>query len=156
MPSKREKMTFRRKKVIFNQGDAANCMYRVDYGTVEIYLDYQKPGEKLIARLNEDQFFGELALIEDAGRSATAVAATDNTRLEVFPKDCLPEMLSEDFASFRKLLAQMSEKLIHLTDNYLDVCRTIAAYEAANDAGTSVDAGVQADIDKYADLFKEN
>jgi CRP/FNR family transcriptional regulator, cyclic AMP receptor protein len=58
--------------VIFREGDPARELFIVKSGTVEIRL-----GNKLLGTLPELSIFGEMALIDPAPRSATAVAATD-------------------------------------------------------------------------------
>jgi CRP/FNR family cyclic AMP-dependent transcriptional regulator len=58
-------------EVIFRQGDAADELYIVQSGKVEIRL-----GNRLLDTLQELSIFGEMALIDHSPRSATAVAAT--------------------------------------------------------------------------------
>ena len=68
---------FKAGEVIFNQGDAAAEFFVIQSGKVEIRL-----GNRLLSRLGEHDIFGEMALIDPAPRSASAVAATD---VEVVP-----------------------------------------------------------------------
>ncbi len=58
--------------VIFRQGDTGELMYAVQEGTVEIRL-----GERVIQTHGPGDIFGEMAIIDNQPRSATAVAATD-------------------------------------------------------------------------------
>jgi CRP-like cAMP-binding protein len=59
-------------QMIFAKGQAADAAYVVAEGSVEI-----RDGERLIDTLTEGDMFGEMALIDKAGRSAAAVAKTD-------------------------------------------------------------------------------
>ncbi|HEX9012002.1 MAG TPA: cyclic nucleotide-binding domain-containing protein [Anaerolineaceae bacterium] len=59
-------------EVIFHQGDAGKLMYAVQEGTVEI-----KMGDRVIQTHGPGGIFGEMALIDDRPRSATAIAASD-------------------------------------------------------------------------------
>ena len=59
-------------EVIFRQGDTGELMYAVQEGTVEIRL-----GERVIQTHGPGDIFGEMAIIDNQPRSATAVAATD-------------------------------------------------------------------------------
>jgi CRP/FNR family cyclic AMP-dependent transcriptional regulator len=77
---------YRKDEVIFHQGDAGLGMYIIIRGTVEIISN---PGEHLLAELNEGDFFGELALLDDAPRSATAVPRTPCTLLCFFNPELL-------------------------------------------------------------------
>lgn len=153
MANKLELLSFPDGKVIFRQGDNADCMYKVKLGLVDIYMNYKQDNQKLLATIQEDQFFGELALIDDTVRTATAVARSEETRLEVYPKSELNELLTERTDDFRDLLSQMTSNLVHLTDNYADVCRTIAEYKKCDDNGDEISRDLQESIDRYAYLY---
>jgi CRP/FNR family cyclic AMP-dependent transcriptional regulator len=58
--------------VIFATGQPGNCMYLVKSGEVQI-----KRGEKLLETVQTGGVFGEMALIDGAPRSASAIARTD-------------------------------------------------------------------------------
>ena len=70
--------------VIFRQGDPAEELYVIKSGKVEIHL-----GNRLIDTLPELSIFGEMALIDSAPRSATAVAKTDVELVPVSEKQFL-------------------------------------------------------------------
>ena len=58
--------------VIFRQGDPGEEMYLIKEGVIEIQTD-----AGFAARLEAGDIFGEMSLIGDEPRSATAVAFTD-------------------------------------------------------------------------------
>lgn len=64
-------MFFQAGDFIFKQGDPGKLMYFIRNGTVDILY-----GEELVETLGPDDFFGEMALIDDQPRSANAVART--------------------------------------------------------------------------------
>jgi CRP/FNR family cyclic AMP-dependent transcriptional regulator len=64
---------YKKDEVIFNQGDAGLGMYIIVKGTVQIVCG---PERHMLAELNEGDFFGELALLGDSPRSATAFSKT--------------------------------------------------------------------------------
>ncbi len=59
-------------EVIFRQSDAGNLMYVVQQGQVTLAVD----GE-VVETVGPDGIFGEMAVIDDLPRSATATAKTD-------------------------------------------------------------------------------
>ena len=64
--------TFTAGDVVFREGEVGECMFLVLEGEVEI-----RRGGRVLETVGEDSVFGELALIDQAPRSATAVAARD-------------------------------------------------------------------------------
>ena len=75
---------FKAGDVIFRQGDPARELFIVQSGEVEIHL-----GNRLLETLPQYSIFGEMALIDNAPRSATAIAATDAKLVPVSEKQFL-------------------------------------------------------------------
>ena len=63
---------------------AAKELYVIKSGQVEIQL-----GNRLLATLEANDIFGEMALIDSAPRSATAIAKTDAAIVPISKKDFL-------------------------------------------------------------------
>ncbi len=61
-------------QVIFHHGDPGGLLYIIMGGKVKITHSTPEGHEALLAILGEDDFFGELALLDDSPRSATAEA----------------------------------------------------------------------------------
>jgi CRP-like cAMP-binding protein len=79
-----EPRSYRNGDTIFREGDAADCLYVIQQGDVEIRL-----GNRVLGTLNHGSMFGEMALIDGAPRSATAVAASDVTLVPINEKQFL-------------------------------------------------------------------
>lgn len=62
--------TFEDKKKIFTQGEIGNTFYLVVSGEVRILVENTE-----VARLGPGQVFGEMAILEEAPRNATAVVS---------------------------------------------------------------------------------
>ena len=76
--------SFKAGEIIFREGDAAEELFVIKSGKVEIRL-----GNRVLDTLPELSIFGEMALIDSAPRSATAVAATDVALVPVSEKQFL-------------------------------------------------------------------
>jgi CRP/FNR family cyclic AMP-dependent transcriptional regulator len=62
--------------VICKEGDPADCLYFVIKGKVRISKNVPGMGEEALAILEPGDYFGEMALIDDAPRSADVIANT--------------------------------------------------------------------------------
>ena len=66
---------YKRAETIFHQGDPGDSLYIVESGSVKIVLPSPEGEEgAILATLGRGDFFGELALLDGAPHSATAVA----------------------------------------------------------------------------------
>ncbi|HNS39753.1 MAG: Crp/Fnr family transcriptional regulator [Anaerolineae bacterium] len=65
---------FAANQTIFHLGDPGGLLYVINYGKVKINHTTREGREIMLAILGQGDFFGELALIDEAPRSATAVA----------------------------------------------------------------------------------
>jgi|SRR5262245_3863645 len=69
-------------ETIFKEGEEAKELYVIKAGQVEIQL-----GNRVLATLDANDIFGEMALIDSSPRSATAMAKTDVALVPVSKKD---------------------------------------------------------------------
>ena len=84
-------------EVIFNEGANSDELYIISHGEVDILVDptlvSPEPNPKqepvVIATLRRGQSFGEIALVDQGLRSATARASADKTQLLTIPSDKL-------------------------------------------------------------------
>lgn len=87
----------KKNELVFKEGDTGDAFYLIILGSVRISTIVPGVGEEALTILKEGEYFGEMALIDDAPRSASAIANED-TLLILIEKD-----------NFRKLLAKNTE-----------------------------------------------
>jgi CRP/FNR family cyclic AMP-dependent transcriptional regulator len=75
---------FKAGEVIFKEGDLGSEFFVIQAGKVDIQF-----GNRLLGTLGDHDIFGEMALIDPAPRSATAVAKTDVKLVPVGEKQFL-------------------------------------------------------------------
>lgn len=111
--------------VIFREGEAASCMYDIHFGSVGIYTAYGTPEETKVAELGVNQFFGEMGLVAEEPRSATAVTLADNTTLEVIDMDELKALMEKNPAEVWAIVSHLSGRLRRLTRDFMDACEKV-------------------------------
>ncbi len=95
---------YKKNEVIFNQGDVGLGMYIIVKGTVEIVCGTVK---HMLAELNDGDFFGELALLDDSPRSATAISKTPCKMLCFFKPELL-DLINRDPGLGSKILFKLA------------------------------------------------
>ncbi len=69
-------------EVIFHEGDLGNEMYIIQAGQVEI-LRLSNKGPQRLALLDRGDFFGEMSILDELPRTATAAAVSDARVVEI-------------------------------------------------------------------------
>jgi CRP/FNR family cyclic AMP-dependent transcriptional regulator len=115
--------SYRDGEIIFKENSSGNELYVIAKGEVEIRVD---PGlvsdqddiprkERTIARLRRGQSFGEIALVDQGIRSATARSASKNTHLLIIPQSEILSLCEENprlgYQLMRNLAVDLSTKL---------------------------------------------
>jgi CRP/FNR family cyclic AMP-dependent transcriptional regulator len=122
---------FRHSETIFHQGDPGDALHIVSSGAVKIVLPSLEGEEAIIATLRSGDFFGELALLDGAPRSATAVAL-ESSETWTLPRDVFLTMLDQDKALRESLLAGLARELRRITGHveelhFLDLAGRLAS-----------------------------
>ncbi len=133
--------------VIFNQGDDGDKMYEIKSGLVGIYVNYGTENERCLVELGEGKYFGEMAMIEEVPRSATAVAFQE-TEVETISKEDFVCYLAIHTDIALSIMTQLSGRLRNLTEDYIDVCKTMS--EVIAEGMTSKKPSLWERMKKYA------
>jgi CRP-like cAMP-binding protein len=100
------KLSFEKKytegSTLFVEGMTGEVLYIIKAGAVEIIKKTDK-GEVVLSTLGPGEFLGEMSLIDDSRRSATARVSKEST-LVVITKKCFLDMLKADPHITSKLL----------------------------------------------------
>lgn len=88
-----EKIIHRRKykagEPVFRMGDPGLGMYIIIEGSVDIVEENENMEPKILASLSDGAFFGDLALLDEAPRSASAIAKTECDVIGFFRPDLM-------------------------------------------------------------------
>ena len=99
--------TYNVDEIIFNEGDPGVGMYIIVRGHINI--SFGKEG-KLLAVLSNGEFFGEIALLSETPRTATATAAIETDMLGFFQSD-LFTLLETNPRTGNKILHRLAQMI---------------------------------------------
>jgi CRP/FNR family transcriptional regulator, cyclic AMP receptor protein len=91
-----ERQSFASGDKIFSEGEPGRSIYLVDKGRVRISRTMPGLGEEALAILGPGSVFGEMAVLDQALRSADAMAHED-TELLVLDRKALDELFHTDY-----------------------------------------------------------
>lgn len=119
---KLELETYAPSTIIFREGEIGKCMYSVQKGVVGIYAGYGTREETKLSEVTADHFFGEMGMIENEPRSATAVAEEDGTCVEIIRPGELAELFEKNPFEVDMILRHLSARLRKTTRDYVEAC----------------------------------
>lgn len=111
---------FNQGQVIFHHGDPGGLLYIISRGKVKISHSTQDGQEALLAILGAGDFFGELALLDDSPRSATA-EALDNTETLTLHREDFRHYLSSNPDFAMHVLQTMAKHIRRLNSQLSDI-----------------------------------
>ena len=122
---------FRRGETVFHVGDPGDALFIVMAGSIKITLPADTGDEAILATLRSGDFFGELALLDGAPRSATAVAI-EPTETYVLSRDGFRELIASQAQMREALLATLAAEVRRLTNHveelhFLDITGRLAS-----------------------------
>jgi CRP-like cAMP-binding protein len=123
---------YRRGERIVTQGQAGDSFFVLVKGRVAVSILSPEGREVVLSTLSTGDHFGEMALLDDAPRSAT-VTAVERSELAVLTREAFFDLLKGNFVLIRALLATYSRRLRHANSTIeglasLDVKGRLARY----------------------------
>jgi CRP-like cAMP-binding protein len=97
-------------ETIINKGDIGNSMYLIRKGKVKVH-----DGDKIFARLNENDIVGELSLLAPVPRTAN-VTATENLVLFKIEREYFMDLLYEEPELMHGIMEVLVNRIMHLND----------------------------------------
>ncbi len=142
---------YRRGEVIFHQGDPGDALHIVLSGRVKISSPSETGVEAILATLRPSEFFGALALLDGAPRSATATAVNATETL-VLPREQFHRLVDEVPSIRDHVFAELAHEIRRLTNHveelhFLDIAGRLAARLArmADEQGRAAEGEIRLD-----------
>ena len=136
--------------IICKEGEKGKCMYSVQGGNIGIFTGYGTENEKKLTEIASGSFFGEMGMLQNMERSATAVAVVDKTTIEaIYPED-LEAMFKENPTEVLMIVDHLASRLRNMTKRYNE------AYKIAHDLIDLEDKPATAEIKDNVEGFEAN
>ena len=125
-----KRKTFESGQTIFFQGDPGNNLYIIKSGTVRIYVHAKDGQEISVTIYGPGDLFGEMSLIDQQPRSATAIAVEDATMWTMSGADFYRHLQNSHQLALNIMLT-LSARLRQTNESFmslasLDVTRRVA------------------------------
>ncbi len=116
-------------EIVFRQGDRGDEMFVVESGKIRLTIGTEGH-EKEVMQAGPGQFFGELSLLGDAPRSATAQAVEDSVLLAI-GRDVFNMMVQDDLSIVYRMMAIQGQRLSRTNQPIEQLMQRIAAVRIA-------------------------
>ena len=121
-------------EIIIRQGEPGNCMYVIQEGEVEVFIEDQ--GREIhLAVLGEGELIGEMAIFENEVRSASVRALKEARILTVDKKNFLRRVHQDPSLAYR-LVQKLSHRIRQMNE------------EVARTAGLNSEAATRSQVDR--------
>ena len=110
---------YRAGDTVFRQGDPGDGVYVVEAGGVEISALIPGEHNRVLTQLGPGDFFGEMAVLDEQPRSATATARAD-TVLSFIPASEMWRALEQSPQLLMALMREFSQRMRQIDQRFLD------------------------------------
>jgi len=112
--------TFPANTVLLREGDAPDSLYFILYGKVKIYVCNAEGGEAILNIQGAGDYFGEMALLDEAPRSASVMTMVP-TRAAIMTKSAFKECLASHPDIAYNLIRTLTQRVRTLSCNVRDL-----------------------------------
>lgn len=109
--------TFKNGEVIIKEGDIGRSFFLLTEGKAGVYANYGKNDLFRIAVIEEGEYFGEMAIIEEYPRSATVVAIGNVHTIEI-PANEMTTFFEENPEQISELMKHLGARIKTMTDDF--------------------------------------
>ncbi len=114
-----ERRSYAAGELLFSEGDSADGMFIVDSGRVEIFVPNHGEERRVLAELGPNDTVGEMAVLDDLPRSASARAAVD-TQVRLLSRTALLELLERRPAIALGFIREFIHRMRAINRRYFD------------------------------------
>lgn len=97
---------YKKGHTIWEEGSHEQGLYIIDYGKVRVTKRTKEDAKQILAVLKENNFFGELSILDGRSHSA-AIETLEDTKVMVFQKKEMDRLLEENPHTAYKMVREM-------------------------------------------------
>lgn len=106
--------TFPKNAIIINEGDTSDSLYIIASGKVKVFLSDEHGKEIILDIQGPGEYFGEIALLDDAPRSAS-VMTLDASSFSIISKNNFQEYLGKNPDIALRVIRELTRRIRMLT-----------------------------------------
>lgn len=110
------KLKFRKNTILMSEGETGESLFIVKSGSIKIYVSDEQGGEMTLFVEGPGSYIGEISLLDDAPRTASAVALED-TEVLVISKSLFYECIAHNPDIAFRLIRIVTQRLRKATDD---------------------------------------
>ncbi len=107
----RDVRSVQKKQVIYKEGQTPHFLYYIEKGKVRTYKVHEDGKQLSVGLFNEGDFFGHVALLEEAPYKEMAQAMED-TELVVIPRKAFENLVSNNLNVAHKLIKMLAKNVV--------------------------------------------
>ncbi len=151
----RDTTLFKKKQVIYSEGNHPYRMYYVQSGKVKVYKTNDDGKELVTALYNEGDFFGFIAMLENTTYKETA-EALEAAELAVIPKEDFDNLINNNRHVMQKFIQLLANNVTEKEQQLLSIAYNSLRKKVA-DALLSLYAKYGKGVENYSiDISREN
>jgi CRP/FNR family cyclic AMP-dependent transcriptional regulator len=111
--------TYRKKQILFAQGDPADAVFYIDRGQIKLAVVSERGKSAVVAMLGRGDFFGEGCLAGQLVRMASASAMTEASVVRI-EKQAMMELLHEKSIFSERFMAHLLARNVRFEEDLVD------------------------------------
>lgn len=108
--------SFPKNTLVIYEGDTSDSLYVVLSGKVKVFLSDEEGKEVTLNLQGAGEYFGELAILDEAPRSASVIT-TEDTKLAVLSKAAFEKCMEQHSTIALAIMRGLARRLRELTEN---------------------------------------
>ena len=114
--SRARTLTYKKNTILMNEGESGECLYVIQSGLVKIYVSDEDGNEVILFVEGPGSYIGEISLLDDAPRTASAVTL-EKTQVLLISKSVFIDCVKLNPEIAFSIIRAMTQRLRRATDS---------------------------------------